>query len=1001
MRLLLVVAAVVFGVALLAALVAAVRADDATLPWRATADLTEVPVPLDTLVVGTLRSPIYGTGHVLTQTLVPQGPALPGSATSAWALAGLALVLIGYLTILPGLGWRAFLVGTGGLIFFLSTLNLDLLGLVPGASGHGLLGQTALVVLLLTLGGAAYALHAFWPRVGPSARLLLFAGLVGALGLLVLTRATLPAAAAAQHLVAYATSAALSVSAVFILLIAYENIRALLWLTGQAADPAQRRGLVAFAVATGLYLLNLLLLYLNTAGWVKLGGTLLDAGLVLLCSILSGLAGLRLRETEYGRAVPYLLMAPLYLLLAALTVGTFAWGLVTANDPLIEAFTDWIIITHLVSGLIFTIYVIANFAPLLQRRLRVYRVVFDPRKLPLITVYIVTVLGVGATYMRNQGFVFRLARGGYYNGLGDLARATGEPAVAERYYDAADIDVPFNLKANLSRATLARETGEHQREEALLRRALRRNPTEKTYALLAALFNGQTDFFPRQTVLRDGLQQFPASPTLNLLMGELYAHTALADSAAFYFARADKGASSLVRGALQTNRLAWELRRGRSREAAALARATRVTDAPAPQANALLAGLLTGERVLLVGSTALQTDSLTPESFSLAVAQALRQAANRPPDTTAAQLLLRWANHPANLVYAADLLETRAMLLGTGGAADRARAAMLERAEAGEGPAAARRYALLGQWALRESQPRQAAVWLTKAANRGHQEAFLDRVLAFALAGQLDSARRALPILYTSGDPGLRARARYLDSVLSAPPDLLLTDDARADGVVLRGPSLPAASADALLAGIRQPAARAVAVAAAADRALSAHDPDRAVRLLNLAPDHVPALRWLRAEAALRVGDRATTRRLLAGPTPRDPRAAAWHQYLTGALAAAEGQPADAERALASLPSRAPWLTRGILEAAAWLTRHPPAATPQAAYHALLAGVRYNPESAALWQAYALECAQQGLRDFGTDALDQLATLLTPDALATFRATYEAQLAAHHPADGF
>ena len=1026
MRPLLALAAIAFVGALLASVSAYVAGDDTVRPWAPVSELTPVEVPIDTVHVGTLAMPVTAPAQLVQQVLAP---AAPGIATGAagWWLALVLVVLVGYLTVLPGLGWRTFLVAAGALTFFLSTFSLDLLDLLklPGVGAGDMLAQAATAALVVVLVGPAWVLHAFFPHIGPTQRLVLFAGLVGGVAALVAWRSPLPATHTVFHAASYGLAGALGVAALVILWVSYENVRALLWLTGQADVAARRRGLGAFSLATGLYLLNLLLLFLDAFGIYKFGGAFLNAFFVLLSSIISGLFGLRIREGEYGRAVSYLLMLPLYLLLTALTLGTLAYAFATANSSIVEAFTDGIVMSHLVAGAMFFVYVLYNFAPLIQRRMRAYRVVFEPKRLPLLMLYAVTAVGLVSIQLRQQFFLSRQLKAGYNDGLGDLYRLRGAADLADVTYATADLYVPFDEKANTSRAALAAGRYELRNEQKYLRLALRRTPSEKTYAALAATYAPiETGFFDQLAVLQQARRAFPGSPVPPLLLSGLYARTTLADSVRHYAHLTAERATRPVRGPLFVNELAWLVRRRDDEAARALARQIGFNDPPAAQANAALVGLLTGPRLPALPFGGAVPDSLGAEQFAWLSQRALRQA--RAADTAAVPVLTALANRPANAGWAPALLELRALTWRAAQPA-RARAALLERAEAAEGEVAARRYRTLGQWALQDGQALAAADFFARAANRADQSAYLYRVAALAQAGLLDSARAAVPQIFASGNPALTQPARRLLLVLSAPLAAMTTDSLRADYVLLhsaerRGPAGPDRRLDSLVAVIQAPRLRALAAAALADRALALGDAGRAWRLTSLAPT-APEVRWLRAEAALRTGRLPETARLLALPLPGataaagpaaapatraaasgfvDARAVAWHTYLTGALAAARGQTRAATAAFAPLAARAPWLERGLLAAADFFTKHPPRAEPLAAYNTLLAGIRYDERSAPLWEAYALAALRAGLAEDAAAARDHTLALLPAPEQAAFEGRYAAvQMEMRRAAAGF
>ena len=123
--------------ALLASIGAYTTGDSAVRPWTTPADLTPVDVPIDTVRIGTLALPVTEPAQLVTQLLTPAPPLVP-TAPAAWLLALLAVVVVGYLAVLPGLGWRTFLVAAGARTFFLTTLNLDLLGLLPAVGPNSL-----------------------------------------------------------------------------------------------------------------------------------------------------------------------------------------------------------------------------------------------------------------------------------------------------------------------------------------------------------------------------------------------------------------------------------------------------------------------------------------------------------------------------------------------------------------------------------------------------------------------------------------------------------------------------------------------------------------------------------------------------------------------------------------------------------------------------------------------------------------------------------------------
>lgn len=969
-----------------------------TLPVVTVPQLTPIPTTLTPLKIGLDELALRLNGYLVTQTYDVAGPYVQPDAAMAW-LGLLAVCLVYFLAVVSTLARPAFVVGMALVIFLLMSLNADLLGVFDS------LQQYFLVLALALLGLPAFAFHAFWPAATLGQRLLTFAVLVGALSAILLLQSNFSPAFTALHLTSYAAFSGAVAFALLVLWVAFENIHGLLWLNTQAENPGSRFGLLPFVLASGLYLGTLLMYYLNDGEVLILPNVRLDPYLLLVPAVLVGWLGLRRRAATYGTWVGYWPgAAHIYLILVALAAGSLGYALATANDPLITAGRDFTALALLTCGGAFLLYVLLNFAPLIRQRLRVYRVVYEPRRLPFYTVYIIGIGALGIVSMRNNFFVLDQVRAAFYNNLGDLSRlqSEGQPTndglalLSERYYAESDVYDRFNHRASMGRAALYRFRSQRQNEINALRRALSRAPSEKISLRLAALFNEPSDFFDRQKTLQEGIKNAPRSARLANDLAQLYSRSALTDSVLFYQQRA--ATLSPDNAVIQTNQLAFLMQNQELKAAQDFLREKAPqTDDVALQSNALLLAQLIGDKEatanLILADT---TQDLSDAEFGRLYHAGLHRLASR--DTTLLTVLTQVNSRPGNSAYSEQLTFLRALTQYYGGQPVTAQATLLPLV-IGNSLSAAYYQQVRAMWLLDQGLYATAAAYFAEAARNGFTEAALPRAYAFALAGQLDSAQAQAAVAARDPNSTLARQGQRLRSILAldfATQYPSAPDSIKAQYIVLRGaaPNVDYLNLLGAAEAIASPTARQTALLAQLPRALAANaNCGMSLFLQRHAPapttKTLAASSWniLRGNMYVQAKQPANLRELVStgyfAPQHQPHRL-----YFQATLA---DKPADAARLYAKLVKEAPFLTDGILAAADFHVRQRDYAK---AYDVLLKGLDYNPESTPLLKAYVLAAVQAGLAPYAEEPLEKLRTLLAPAEYATFRSKYEAQRAA-------
>ena len=747
--------------------------ESTTLPLRTVPHLQAQVLTLDSVAAGPVYLPVQASGFVTTLTHDVGGPYTQPVAAGLFLLL-LAGALVGWVAVASTLARGPFVAGMVPVIFLLLSLNTESLGV------FGTSERYFLYLMLGLIGGTAFGLHAFAEGLALRWRVLSIGAMVAGLAGLLYAQSLLPAQETTLQLAAYATTGGAGLLALLVLWVGLENVRALLWLNTQAEQPAGRFGLVPFVLAAGFYV-GALLLYTWNGGSLELWpGLLLDPLVLLLPAVAAGWLGLRLRVPSYGAWLPYGPgAAQLYPLAVMGAAGALAYAFATANTPLLVAARSF---TGAALGLLgagFLLYVLINFAPLIKQRLRVYRVVFEPRRLPFYAVY---VLGIGGIIFlqSRQGFPLPdQVRAGQFNMLGDLTRQQSEAApddlalagLAERYYaESGDVLYRANLHAELGRAALYRFRQQRQNETNSLRRALLRGPNEKVSVRLASLYDQPDDLFEGLDVLRRGLKAQPRSAPLAGDLAQLFTQTALTDSVAFYLDKAEQLAPGSY--ASRTNQLGFFINQNLLPEARTQAAKLKAgSDEPALLSNLTLLQLRTVARLPVTlpmpggGPRVLHAASFAQLYHGVLLAVA-RQPAQLTPGLF--QHLSQLASQPANADYYEQLLFLQALGRHARGQELLARQLLLPLATGTSAPAAYFQQ-LLGLWQLQQGQYATAADQLAFAASHGAPQAAGMRLYALALSGESDSVRAATARLLASADTAQQQQGRRTQQLLAGP----------------------------------------------------------------------------------------------------------------------------------------------------------------------------------------------------------------------------------------
>ncbi|OJV18660.1 MAG: hypothetical protein BGO21_24360 [Dyadobacter sp. 50-39] len=503
--------------------------------WNVVSELSETTAVVDVLQLGQWQYGISTPTHLVTESFMSSVMEVDAMTVYLFwigALAGLSLVLAA-LTTMPRF-W--YLAGTILFILFLAFARLETLR-VFGAENRLLF-----LIATASYGGLSYYFHAFRPDIGIASRI---AGMIGVSVLLAAlvgfgSSAPVPALTAA----AYSFPLWLVAAMLFLLVSATEIMAGFVWLSTSGETGKGRSGLVQFIVISVLYLLLLLLIYLQNTRQIDWNVTLVSPFYLALASGILGIWGFKRRADSTQGVIPFR-SAGFWLYMGLFVIAASFAGLMagTANDPVLETLEDTVVQGQLAMGLLFLFYVLVNFWEVFKQKLAVYKVLYKPLRFGLTQTRLFGFAGLVVLFSMQRLLPLNQAIAGYFNELGDLHATTEEFTLAEQYYKLALQQEFQNHKSNYALASIALKQGDRNAAAYYFRQALLKNPSPQAYAGLSGILVQESLFFDAVYSLQEGLRRFPANGELLNNLGMLYSKTNVADSAYYYLDLAKSNAA--------------------------------------------------------------------------------------------------------------------------------------------------------------------------------------------------------------------------------------------------------------------------------------------------------------------------------------------------------------------------------------------------------------------------------------------------------------------------
>lgn len=496
------------------------------LDWNTISELKHFLAPADSFSDGILTLTTNESIYYVKEYYLPSGVAVYQNVAYAFV----AVLLLGISLVLSALlqqksSW--FLLAIVLLGAILLSFRLEII------FNHT--HQAAFLLSFFLVAGVAYYFNSWSKRTNATFTfpvfVVLFALFIGVL--LYLGIQPKPLLAAAN----YGLLTCVGVLLIFVFFVSHEILAALVVIL--TSNTVQKKNqLRPFLVAGGIYLLNILLVYLENSQRIEGNGVIIAPVFLYGISLFLGFWGTRrfFQQTEqmsFQQSGVWL-----YLGGAFISTATLGYLYATANDSLIEFVEDYIAIAHLVVGVVFFVHLIINFWQPFQQGLAVHKVIYKPVRSKLILARLVAVFGIVLVFSLKSYFSVQQLLAGNNNAIADYHLAIGDLPVAEAYYKQSLSLEPLNFKANYSLASLANSQGNLVNAGFYFKQATLKKANDYAYIGLSQSLIQEDLFFDGLFILQEAARKLPKNARIQTNLGYLFDKTKALDSSFVYRTKA-------------------------------------------------------------------------------------------------------------------------------------------------------------------------------------------------------------------------------------------------------------------------------------------------------------------------------------------------------------------------------------------------------------------------------------------------------------------------------
>jgi hypothetical protein len=973
-RRILFVLAIAFAVAIVIALVSYLRYPQPLFAWQQFQELQQVQIPVYSFELGGFNLTIFADNYIVFERWAARPLQVNMTALDLY-LAFFAVGLVCLLAVISVLPRFWFYVAGGMAVFALSGLQLE------GLQLENLPGKSATVIVMLLLLGPCVYFQFFGSAILFLKRVLVLSVALLLTGTMIfyLSGEVQPL----RYLAVHTLPLSFVLLAVLIIMVAHEIPAAFVGLVAQGNNP---KAVQQFVILCVFYFLNLWLSYLNKVGWVS-WGFLVEPVLLLGISSVLAIWGIRQRQPQFEKILPADPFA-VYFILGLCIIGSGAVGYLygSGSDVAIRSLNYLTLYALIGYGMVFLMYVTANFLSMLSRNLPVHRVLYKPNTMPYFTFRLAgTIVTIAILVYNSWMGPFYNFVSTYYTANGDVYSEQGDAPLALAFYKRAHYYTSYNQHAATALAALEAQRGKSVAEKKYLADANSFKPTEFTLINAANYHYFAGENVSEILLLQGAATKLPKSGVIKNNLGLAHARLNVLDSAYHYFSSAQKdkltqaSASMNLLGIVAKNKLAIDLDSINQHMA---------SQSPKVKVNAL--AIANNQQKLVESKVDIPRDSVL-DLFSAALIGNYVTNHLHAADTSFLNTCVALARKKENDFYHEMILVPAAKAFYAAGNVSRAFQLLREVIAKGYNQGA--HNTTLAMWSLEQGKPDVALTHIGFAINQRSTQAILANAVAIAEAGKIEEAVIAWDTLRTRKDSIIHQLAESMVLALACPPSWFqdLKEKEKYLYLRYRVPIEDSVGFEKLLKEIPNEDLRAKAILDRSKKWFSRDDTPRAIRYFQkLQGLHLKEMRLfddiqyfeLRLFAAQ--GHWAKLQEQIQKGVKFGPYKETEGIYYSALAHFIKGDTAQAAREFNWLAMSNPYFDEGVVTAASFFGRQ--AANKQKVYTILSEALLVNPNSVKILKAYIAAATGLGYHDFAASALNTLRPLISASAYRKFEA---------------
>ena len=337
------------------------------------------------------------------------------------------------------------------------------------------------------------------------------------------------------------------ISSALILLIAHEVTALFLEITSRRPSIKRGQNIRHFSLIVLLYLVTLVLYYLDISGNIDFDLAFFNAFFLLGLSIILGLRAIPFRFLSFGYDISPATTRMLYCAFSLIPLSFIGFAFASGNDMYIEAMEDIILFTHIGMGAFFFIYIFINFLDPAFHNRPVYKIVYQPIRMPFFTAVLMGSLASMAIFYLAQMLPMNQTYAGNFAQIAQIDLEKNNHERAQRLLEIANGFTPNNHVANYQLGNSFNATDQLGQAYFFLEKATQRNSTPQAQINLAHNYVARERWFDAILLLNQNWEENQDSHVA-FALGNLYAQTSILDSAVYWYtkSREDKNLQTLA-----------------------------------------------------------------------------------------------------------------------------------------------------------------------------------------------------------------------------------------------------------------------------------------------------------------------------------------------------------------------------------------------------------------------------------------------------------------------